>query len=59
MDETKQITYEISFDKSEEKFGSDHPNVCHFVLADGSVKAIGVDIKLRVLELLSTIKNQE
>ena len=36
----------------ERTFGSYHPGICQFVLGDGSVRSIGVNIAPEILRLL-------
>ena len=32
-------------------FGSSHPGLCHFVMGDGHVRALGVDVSTTVLAM--------
>ena len=38
-------------------FGSDHPGICHFAMADGSVRAVSNNTSTRALTLLSHRSN--
>jgi prepilin-type N-terminal cleavage/methylation domain-containing protein len=46
-------------DASQVAFGSWHPGVCHFAMADCSVQALSVDTSTRVLERLAHRNNGE
>jgi hypothetical protein len=41
------------------RFGSYHPDICNFLLGDGSVRGIGIPTSTKVLMALSDVSDGE